>query len=1029
MRQVRPPMFCSNKTMAQAFPHRKYYYDFDPRSIGGCLSWFDGSDSNSIIYDTSGLVSAWLDKSGTNRHLTQSDPNRRPGYRLSGVDISSVNQRLDTSGSVGNSNYEFYAMTFADVSRAAGTFQTLAWTKNNQRLFSICNVDNGTRLKIAVGLTNTVWAAGVDVRCPSLIAFNASCNTLNVNARVNGCQSTTTSLFTTTTDISGIGNDAGTSPFGVINEILIYKGTHTIQQRRFIEGYLAHKWRATNVLEQPSQGFLPTDISGCNLWLDANDTASFDLSGSASNSVWRWKDKTSNGWDVSQGNSSLRPVYISSNDEYRYVQFVQAGTPYLLFNLNFMSNTCYSRTFGVFAVTTRGDPNISLNAFFGATANSTRNQMFLGYMTQLTWSFNGDNLIASNAEAYGSNAFTVPYILYADHNSSGFEKRLFSNGLFLARRTTGSNLLGGTNPNIGYAHYGLSSNSFTGRVCEVIFYNRILPASDIQRVHAYLMNKWNIAPPTPFLFPNHEFRLIRNPVVREFVPSDIRNCILWLDAADPTSYTLSNNVLTSWRDKSSNRNDPTDICGSPIYTLDSTIGKYGFYFDKPSYARGNAVLASNCFTSFLVASIDASSVTRGRIFGVTGRQDVSDVNDVSGIVFVAKSATSNRVAMLKGSTSERCPADCSWNTPKIIFSGYDAYSAQGGQLRFIVNGVEGQYSGGRLLTVFSTSKYTVMGSPGCNVVDNGNGTVFEALIYNSMLNYPEIEQVNNYLARKWNITDVSSELYRAQIPPSSIGTLPNLNAMDILLNQNRNCILWLDALDTRTYSVSNNAIVRLESKGVYGGSLTTSLGASYLPGYDATGLNGRPCFTTTTGATGSRLYGSYGYRAVNWGTTFNFHTVLMVVQPSSNVDVSGRLFSSFGGSGDDSTVGTGFAIRTNSASSPFNIGTLRFSRFAPTIGIQYVNYRDPSNVVVNTPTIISYNGSNDGGSHTPTTWAIGSIANTPTVTTGTWGLKVGEVLVFQNALQATDIQRMEGFLARKWGIDLCTNHTYKYVRP
>jgi hypothetical protein len=229
--------------------------------------------------------------------------------------------------------------------------------------------------------------------------------------------------------------------------------------------------------------------------------------------------------------------------------------------------------------------------------------------------------------------------------------------------------------------------------------------------------------------------------------------------------------------------------------------------------------------------------------------------------------------------------------------------------------------------------------------------------------------------------------------------------------------------------VSNNLVTRLESKSVFGGSLTTSLGATYLPGYDATGLNGRPCFTTSTTNPGPRLYGTFGYGGPSWSGVRNLHTVIMVVE-ATNV-VSGptpRIFSAWGGAGDDSTTGTGFAIATSNTTSPYTITTLRFSD-VPTSVSNMPAYRNPTTLTTGVPTILSYNGSNAGGNMTPTTWAIGSVANTPTITSNIWNLKVGEVLMFQFSPSTTEIQAIEGYLARKWGIDLSTNHTYKYVRP
>jgi hypothetical protein len=52
----------------------------DPRLIPGLYAWFDATDSNTVILDSSGNVSLWLDKTGNNRHLFQTNANFRPNY-------------------------------------------------------------------------------------------------------------------------------------------------------------------------------------------------------------------------------------------------------------------------------------------------------------------------------------------------------------------------------------------------------------------------------------------------------------------------------------------------------------------------------------------------------------------------------------------------------------------------------------------------------------------------------------------------------------------------------------------------------------------------------------------------------------------------------------------------------------------------------------------------------------------------------------------------------------------------------------
>lgn len=58
---------------------------------------------------------------------------------------------------------------------------------------------------------------------------------------------------------------------------------------------------ATSVIDTP---FTPTSITGCKLWLDASDTSTISLSGSA---VTQWNDKSGNGYNFTQSTSTNRP--------------------------------------------------------------------------------------------------------------------------------------------------------------------------------------------------------------------------------------------------------------------------------------------------------------------------------------------------------------------------------------------------------------------------------------------------------------------------------------------------------------------------------------------------------------------------------------------------------------------------------------------------------------------------------------------------------------------------------------------------
>jgi len=87
--------------MPEVLGTSKNIYGFDPRSIGGCVLWLDGADSNVLYSDASGTTLAtvggavrrWNDKSGQGNYFSNRSANTSNYYptRVSGGGVSIVN--------------------------------------------------------------------------------------------------------------------------------------------------------------------------------------------------------------------------------------------------------------------------------------------------------------------------------------------------------------------------------------------------------------------------------------------------------------------------------------------------------------------------------------------------------------------------------------------------------------------------------------------------------------------------------------------------------------------------------------------------------------------------------------------------------------------------------------------------------------------------------------------------------------------------------------------------------------------------
>ena len=97
---------------------------------------------------------------------------------------------------------------------------------------------------------------------------------------------------------------------GTISEILVFNTALSNSDREHIEGYLAYKWGITLPSSHPyfyttrpfSRNFVPTDIDGCQFWIDPADRSVVTLTGS---NVTAIRDKSGQGNNLSNAGSTL----------------------------------------------------------------------------------------------------------------------------------------------------------------------------------------------------------------------------------------------------------------------------------------------------------------------------------------------------------------------------------------------------------------------------------------------------------------------------------------------------------------------------------------------------------------------------------------------------------------------------------------------------------------------------------------------------------------------------------------------------
>jgi fibronectin-binding autotransporter adhesin len=228
-------------------------------------AWYDAADASTVL--TSGsAVTNWLDKSGNNRHVAQTNSTQRPSYASSTITFDGITNMLF------NSSPFVYAMGAADVyivvavnTNSDKRIVSEAWTSTNSTIYAPAQTRNGTGTApscmsafvrndantLTFDATNAISAAG---------SFNINTNNLyhwrdaatNFAGRVAGGSPTTvnyTRSGAVTVDSFAIGaiGPRPSSPNGSafvnagIREIVI-TGILSDTDRQKMEGYLAHKW-------------------------------------------------------------------------------------------------------------------------------------------------------------------------------------------------------------------------------------------------------------------------------------------------------------------------------------------------------------------------------------------------------------------------------------------------------------------------------------------------------------------------------------------------------------------------------------------------------------------------------------------------------------------------------------------------------------------------------------------------------------------------------------------------------------------
>ena len=237
--------------------------------------------------------------------------------------------------------------------------------------------------------------------------------------------------------------------------------------------------------------FKPTDIAGCQLWLDATKGL-FDATSSGgavttdSAEVARWEDQSGNAYHVTQGTSANRPILKTSLKNGKNILRFN-GTDFLLGSSNFPISGSSNRS--VFTVFNRDDANQRYIVSWGGSGTGG----FAGFSSEYYLRFAGTTKGYTNQGTNGSytiwsvigNGSTLNnYNAYFDAGGVATSNVGLSGGTTL--NTTSSNLAVGTNA------FSTSASIADGDLAEIIIYDTALSDSNREKVRDYLNAKWAV---------------------------------------------------------------------------------------------------------------------------------------------------------------------------------------------------------------------------------------------------------------------------------------------------------------------------------------------------------------------------------------------------------------------------------------------------------------------------------------------------------------------------------------------------------
>jgi hypothetical protein len=469
-----------------------------------------------------------------------------------------------------------------------------------------------------------------------------------------------------------------------------------------------------------------------------------------------------------------------------------------------------------------------------------------------------------------------------------------------------------------------------------------------------------------------------SPGVFGFDPRSVPGMALWLDAADASSLTFSSGSNVSvWRDKSGNGVSMTLSNGSGGSTIYTTL------FNRSVVQCATSCLFNTSFSFplstrsiFMVTGEVLHSDWRGLVsFSGVGQ---SDFNTNNTYVWASTNAIGSNVefSQNQGNGGFAYRYNAGNGSTLIPFGLYEDVTSNT-SVSIFVNGVS-MFSTTTTSTPLTSAGITIAGRQ--FTPSSGTLAIAEVILFNTSLTTSQRQQIEGYLAHKWGL---NTNLVGGLTKPTQIP----------------GCALWLDGADASTLTFSSGSNVSVWGDKSGNGSNATAAGT--VPTFSNSAVN----------------FGGAGYFATGVSAASSNESVFIVTKYSSSSAnaVQGLL----GQTANGGRFLGGYKATSSIQGSSYNVAN---GSVGPTGGAP-VDVTFIGEMITTAGSQIVYtNGANPGTTVSVTytagaTTVLGVGFNLGSPNSAQYLLgSMNEVLIFNTALNTTQRQSVEGYLATKWGL-------------